>query len=66
MPVNLGPTELIILVVIVIAIFGVGRLGRSGAELGRGIRDFRKALSEDEGQKEVEKLNVEKQQPITE
>jgi Sec-independent protein translocase protein TatA len=31
-----------------------------GAELGRGIRDFRKALSEDEGQKEVEKLNMEK------
>ena len=66
MPINLGPTELIIILVIALAIFGAGRLGRSGAELGRGIRDFRKALSEDEGQKEVEKPSVEKQQPLTE
>ena len=50
---------------IVIAIFGAGRIGRIGAELGRGIRDFREALSEDEGQKEVEELSAE-QQPITE
>jgi sec-independent protein translocase protein TatA len=60
MPIHIGATELIILVVIVLAIFGAGRIGRSGADLGRGIRDFRKALSEDEGQKEVEKLNMEK------
>ena len=59
MPIHIGATELIILVVIVIAIFGAGRLGRSGAELGRGIRDFRKALSEDEGQKEIEELSEE-------
>jgi sec-independent protein translocase protein TatA len=59
MPINLGATELIIIVVIVLAIFGAGRLGRSGAELGRAIRDFREAVSEDEGQKELEKLSVE-------
>ena len=66
MPISLGPTELIIIVVIVIAIFGAGRLGRSGAELGRAIRDFREAVSEDEGQKEVEEISAEQQQPITE
>ena len=65
MPIHIGPTELIILVVIVMAIFGAGRIGRIGAELGRGVRDFREALSEDEGQKEVEELSAE-QQPITE
>jgi len=66
MPINLGPTELIIIVVIALAIFGAGRIGRSGAELGRTIREFREAVSEDKGQTQVEKPSVEKQQPITE
>ena len=45
MPLNLGTTELIIILVIVILLFGVGRIGRLGADLGKGISDFRKALS---------------------
>jgi sec-independent protein translocase protein TatA len=45
MPFSLGPTELIIILVIVILLFGVGRIGRLGADLGKGISDFRKAVS---------------------
>lgn len=45
---NLGPTELIIIAFIALLLFGVGRLGRLGGELGRGIREFRKGLKEDE------------------
>ncbi len=45
---NLGPTELLIILLIVIVLFGVGRLGRIGAELGKGIRNFRRALSGEE------------------
>lgn len=45
---NLGPTELIIILVIVVVLFGVGRLSRIGGELGRGIREFRSGLREDE------------------
>ncbi len=45
---NLGPTELIIILVIVVLLFGVGRLSRIGGELGRGIREFRKGLQGDE------------------
>ncbi|HEY63586.1 MAG TPA: twin-arginine translocase TatA/TatE family subunit [Caldilineae bacterium] len=45
---NLGPTELIIILVIVLAVFGAGRLPELGGAIGRGIRDFRKALREDE------------------
>lgn len=45
---NLGPTELIIILLIALLLFGVGRLGRLGGELGRGIREFRKGLKEDE------------------
>ncbi len=45
---NFGPTELIIILLIALLLFGVGRLGRLGGELGRGIREFRKGLKEDE------------------
>ncbi len=45
---NFGPTELVIILLIALLLFGVGRLGRLGGELGRGIREFRKGLKEDE------------------
>ena len=49
---NLGPTELIIILVIVLLIFGVGRVGKIGGELGSAIREFRKGLNPEEGKKE--------------
>ncbi len=44
---NLGPTELIIILVIVIVLFGVGRVGRIGGELGTAIREFRRGIQGD-------------------
>ncbi len=44
-----GPMELIIILVIVMIIFGVGRLTEVGGALGRSIREFRKASSDDTG-----------------
>ncbi len=41
---NLGPTELILILVIVIILFGVGRIGRIAGELGSGIRAFKEGL----------------------
>jgi sec-independent protein translocase protein TatA len=55
---GLGPTELIIILVIVVILFGVGRLGKIGGELGSGIRSFRKGLSGDE---ETEEEKADKQ-----
>lgn len=49
---NLGPTELIIILIIVVLLFGVGRLGRLGGELGKGITEFRKGLQSDESDEE--------------
>ncbi len=43
MPFRVGPTELIILLVIVTMIFGVGRLPQVGSAIGNAIREFRKA-----------------------
>lgn len=43
-----GGMEWIIILVIVLLIFGVGRLGKIGGELGRGIREFRKGIKGDD------------------
>ncbi|MHB1293373.1 MAG: twin-arginine translocase TatA/TatE family subunit [Anaerolineae bacterium] len=49
---HLGPTELIIILVIVILIFGVGKLPQVGGALGKSIKEFKSASKEVEGAKE--------------
>lgn len=49
---KIGPLELVIVLVIVLLIFGVGRLGKLGKELGTGIREFRSSLRQDDRNKE--------------
>lgn len=44
---QLGPIELILIVVIFIIFFGAGKLGDVGGALGRGIKEFRKNASID-------------------
>jgi sec-independent protein translocase protein TatA len=51
---KIGLPELVIVLVIVLLIFGVGRLGKLGKDLGEGIREFRKGISSDEGEKREE------------
>lgn len=48
---GLGPVELIIILVIVLLIFGAGKLPAIGGALGKSIRNFKKAAS---GNEEVE------------
>lgn len=43
MPFRLGPMELVIILVIVIIIFGVGKLPEIGGALGKGIKEFKKS-----------------------
>ena len=42
---NLGVTELLIILVLAILIFGPGRIGKIGSELGKGIRGFKEGVS---------------------
>ena len=49
---KIGPIELVIVLVVVLLIFGVGRLGRLGRDLGKGIREFQRGLTGEEGQSE--------------
>ena len=41
---SIGMTELVIVLVIVLLVFGPGRLGSIGSSLGKGIRNFRDSL----------------------
>jgi sec-independent protein translocase protein TatA len=43
---NIGPGELILILVIILVIFGPGRLPEIGNALGKGIREFRKAATD--------------------
>jgi sec-independent protein translocase protein TatA len=50
----LGPWELVIILLIVVVIFGAGRLAEIGGALGKSVREFRSATG-DEKEKEKEK-----------
>lgn len=55
MPFNLGPFELLIILVIIIIVFGVGRLPEVGGAIGKGLREFRRATTGVEESEEGEK-----------
>jgi sec-independent protein translocase protein TatA len=44
--------ELIIVLIIVVVLFGAGRVSKLGGELGTAIREFRKGLNENEAKKD--------------
>ena len=43
---NLGPMELFIILVIVLVIFGARRVPEIGASIGKGIREFKRNISD--------------------
>ncbi len=51
MPFNVGPFELIIVLLIVIAVFGAGRIAGIGRALGTSVREFREQ-AKNEGEEE--------------
>ena len=52
---RLGVPELLIILVIVLLIFGAGRIPEIGASLGKGIRSFKRGLGGDEEKSEPAK-----------
>lgn len=56
---SIGPTELIIIFAIILLLFGVGRIGKIGKELGTGIRSFRDGISGKDEKGKAEKEETE-------
>ena len=52
MPFGIGPTEPVIIVVVLALLFGSKRLPVLGNSMGRAIRDFRRGLQGDDDKKE--------------
>ena len=53
MPFNIGAPELIIILVIALLVIGPGKLPDVGSALGKSIREFRKATSENHTRDEL-------------
>lgn len=43
---SLGTPELILILIVVLLVFGVGRISKLGSELGHGIKAFREGVKE--------------------
>ncbi len=58
---RIGPLELVIIVLIVLIIFGAGKLPQVGGTIGKGIREFRRAKEgmDDDSQTDSAKVRSE-------
>jgi len=53
---GIGPTELIIVLAIILVVFGAGKLPDIASSLGKGLRDFKKVMQEPEAGEPPEAL----------
>ena len=62
---HLGPLEIGLIVLLVLIVFGVGRLPQVGSALGRGIREFHKGRAGEEGEEGKDEATVTKSTETT-
>ena len=61
MPFRIGPWEIALILVIILIVFGVGKLPQVGGAIGKGMRSFQKGRrGEDLGEEEEEGEDEEK------
>jgi len=53
---GIGPWEIVVILVVLALVFGAGRIPEIGANLGKGIKNFKKSFNEpeDEDKKKLE------------
>jgi sec-independent protein translocase protein TatA len=61
---NIGPVEIIIVLVIVLLIFGPKRLPDLGRSLGRGMREFKDSVTGNDDDKQLEERHAEQAAPV--
>jgi len=61
----IGPTELIIILIIIIVVFGASKLPQLGDALGRSIKNFKSAMNEDQKTDSTDKSSESKKTPPT-
>jgi sec-independent protein translocase protein TatA len=65
---RMGPWEIALIVVIVLIVFGAGKLPQVGSAIGKGIRSFRKGASgelDDDEEEEEEEVKPRKRATAT-
>lgn len=61
---EIGMPELLIILVIILIIFSVGKLPQIGSALGKGLRNFKTSVSDNsDNSKEPDKIEDEKKSP---
>ncbi len=53
MPFRFGPWEVALVLVVILIVFGVGKLPQAGAAIGKGLRAFRKGQLGEEEEEDV-------------
>ncbi len=60
---RMGPWEIALIVVIILIVFGVGKLPQVGSAIGKGMRAFRKGQAGEDDEEEEEEEEEEKPKP---
>lgn len=55
---DIGVPELLIMLVIIVLLFGPGRLAKTMGEIGKGIRSFRDSVSSEKGSDPISDPNT--------
>lgn len=63
---NIGPLELIIVLVIILVIFGPKRLPQAGRSLGQGLREFKDSVTGKAHDEEPEQIEAAEERPHAE
>lgn len=58
---GIGPTQLIIVLVIVLLVFGTKKLRNLGSDLGGALKGFKTAMSEGDEKKDAQEKNIQQQ-----